>query len=348
MPPADNIDSRSSTVPLPRPNFSHLRHMTDHRGLWEHADHGNPRPEHGFCNDDNGRALVITSHEQSEDVAELAEIYLAYVLDSRGPGPTFRNRRDSAGNWIDDRGSDDSQGRALWGLGAMAAHAPRHWMEDEALEGFESCSGFESTHLRANAYAALGAAELIETGSGLQSAFELLDRTTAVIARAARSVIPWPETRLSYDNARIPQALIAAGVALGDERRTTVGIRLIEWLAAHETNGGWFSFTPVGGRPPGDHEARFDQQPIEAWAMADACHQTFSVTGDSRWCDLALRAGMWLFGANDSRTVMYVEHDGGTYDGLTATGVNLNQGAESTLAGLGTLQIAARLQGPPG
>ena len=347
MPPADKIDSRSSPVPLPRPNFSHLRHMTDDRGLWEHADHGSPRLEHGYCNDDNGRALVITSHERSEDVSDLAEIYLAYVLDSRGRDHTFRNRRDSAGNWIDDSGSDDSQGRALWGLGAMAARAPRHGMEDEALEGFESGSGFESPHLRANAYVALGAAELIETGKGTEPAFELLDRTTSFIAGAARSVIPWPETRLSYDNARIPQALIAAGVALEDERRTTIGMRLMEWLVAHETNGGHFSFTPVGGRSPGDREARFDQQPIETWAMADTCHRAFSVTGDSRWRDLALRAGMWLFGANDSRAVMYDEESGGTYDGLTPTGVNLNQGAESTLAGLGTLQIAASLQEAP-
>lgn len=345
MPPADKNFDSWSLVPLPRPNFSHLRHMTNDRGLWEHADHGMPRPEHGYCNDDNGRALVITSHEQSEDVAELAEIYLAYVLDSRGSDVTFRNRRDSAGRWADDIGSDDSHGRALWGLGAMAARSPRHWIEDQALEGFESGSGFQSPHLKANAYAALGAAELIERGKGRESAFELLDRSTALIARAAASVIPWPETRLTYDNGRIPQALMAAGVALGDERRTTVGIRLIEWLTAHETSRDRFSFTPVGGRSPGDREARFDQQPIEAWAMADACHQAFSITGDARWCDLALRAGMWLLGANDSKTVMYDDEGGGTYDGLTATGANLNQGAESTLAGLGALQIAAHIQG---
>lgn len=318
--------------------------MTDDRGLWEHADHGMPRPGHGFCNDDNGRALVITSHEQSEDVDDLASIYLRYVLDSRRPDLTFRNRRDSAGRWIDEIGSDDSQGRALWGLGAIAASAAGQWMEDEALDGFESCSVFESPHLRANAYAALGAAELIGSGKGRQSAFELLDRTSALIARQAGSVIPWPETRLSYDNGRIPQALIAAGVALGDERRTSVGMRLIEWLTSHETNGGHFSFTPVGGRSPGDREPGFDQQPIEAWSMADVCNQAYSVTGDYRWRALALRAGMWLLGANDARAVIYDEESGGTYDGLTATGVNLNQGAESTLAGLGILQIVAQIQ----
>ncbi len=317
--------------------------MTDDRGLWEHADLRVPRPEHGFCNDDNGRALVIMSHEEREDVAELAEVYLAFVLASRGADRRFRNRLDASGVWS-DLASDDSQGRALWGLGAMAARAPTRWMAEEALDGFESCSGFDSPHLRANAYAALGAAELVESGKGLQSAVELLDRTTALIARAAGSAIPWPETRLGYDNGRIPQALIAAGAALGDQRRASVGMRLIKWLAAHETNRGRFSFTPVGGRLPGDREPRFDQQPIEAWGMADACHRAFSLTGEYRWRTLALRAGRWLLGANDSMAVMYDERHGGTYDGLTATGVNLNQGAESTLAGLGVLQIAASLR----
>ncbi len=347
MPPDDPTVGGPSTLRLPQRNFAHLRDLTVNTGLWEHADHTVPRPEHGFCNDDNGRALVITSHEPNEDVADLAGTYLRYVLDSRRPDFTFRNRRDSAGTWIEDTGSDDSQGRVLWGLGAIAARPPRPWMEDLALEGFESCSVFESTHLRANAYAALGAAELIEHGKGIKSAFELLDRTTAFLFLATDSMSPWPETRLSYDNARIPQALIAAGVALGDERRTEVGIRLIEWLAGNETIGGQFSFTPVGGRPAGDREPRFDQQPIEAWAMADACQRALSATGDSRWGELALRACNWLLGKNDATVVMYNDQNGGTYDGMTANGVNLNQGAESTLAGLGILQIAAHIEGTP-
>jgi hypothetical protein len=330
---------------LPQPNFAHLRDMTEDQGLWEHANHTTPRREHGFCNDDNGRALVIVSHEQNEDVADLAGIYLRYVFDSHRPDQTFRNRRDSAGTWIDETGSDDSQGRVLWGLGAIAAQAPGQWMQELALEGFESCSVFETPHLKANAYAALGAAELFERGMAVQLAVDLLDRTTAFIFRATRSASSWPETRLSYDNARIPEALIAAGLALDDEPRTAVGVRLIEWLAAHETSGGQFSFTPVGGRSPGDRDRQFDQQPIEAWAMADVCQRALSATGDSHWQELALRAVKWLLGANDASAVMYDEQGGGTYDGLTATGVNLNQGAESTLAGLGILQVAAQILG---
>lgn len=329
---------------LPEPNFAHLRNMTEERGLWEHASYTLPRPEHGFCNDDNARALVITAHERTEDVAVLAGIYLRYVLGSRKGDGTFRNRRDAAGSWAETSGSDDSQGRAWWGLGAIAARAPKASMQESALEAFESCAVFESPHLRANAYAALGAAEVIELGTAVQPAVELLDRTTTAIVHATRSTIPWPETRLTYDNARIPDALLAAGHVLGDERRTAAGLRLLEWLSVNESSGDHFSFTPDTGRVPGVRGPEFDQQPIETWAMADACYRAFSTTGDPRWRQRALRAGWWLLGTNDSNAVMYDHETGATYDGLTAVGVNFNQGAESTLAGLGALQVAANLQ----
>ncbi len=338
------MEGHPSTRDPPLPNFAHLRRMTDRYGLWEHASYTEPRLEHGFCNDDNARALVITAHEPTEDVATLAGTYLRYVLDSRRPDGAFRNRRDGSGSWVEDIGSDDSQGRAWWGLGAIAAQAPEQWMQESALEAFDSCAAFESPHLRANAYAVLGAAEVIEREGGFQPALELLHRTTTAIVRATRSTIPWPETRLSYDNARIPDALLAAGQALGDERLTTVGMRLLEWFVVGETNEQHFSFTPVAGRTPGDRGPAYDQQPIEAWATADACYRAFTFTGDPHWRELALRAVRWLFGANDTSAVMYDDETGATYDGLTASGVNLNLGAESTLAGLGALQVAAKLR----
>ena len=329
---------------LPPPNFAHLRILTDEKGLWEHARYAVPRREHGFCNDDNARALVIVARENGNDLSDLATIYLRFVLDARKPDGHFHNRRLSNGSWNDDTGSDDSQGRAWWGLGATTRFGPEVWMRVAGLEEFDSCASFESPHLRANAYAALGAADVIERNPGCQPALDLLDRTSALIAGAARSAIPWPESRLTYDNPRIPEALIAAGSALGDKRRTDLGIRLLRWLIESESKGRQFSFTPVTGRTPGDREPAFDQQPIEAWAMADACYRASAVTRDRSWDRWALNSAAWLLGKNDSGSSMYEEHTGGTFDGLTPTGVNQNQGAESTLAGLGTLQIAVSLQ----
>ncbi len=329
---------------LPKPNYAHLREITEPNGLWEHADHSTPRREHGFCNDDNARALVITAHEETEDLTLLSGIYLRYVLDSRKADGTFRNRRDSTGKWVEEAGSDDSQGRAWWGLGAIAARAQDGWMLETSLEQFQNSAGFESPHLRANAYAALGAAE-VANSRDCQPALDLLDRTTTSIIRATRSAIPWPEARLTYDNARIPEALLAAGDLLGDDRRTAVGMRLLDWLVASESRDSHLSFTPVAGREIGDSGPAFDQQPLEAWAMADACHRAFVDSGDCTWHERALRAARWLLGSNDAGAVMYDEESGATYDGLIATGVNLNRGAESTLAGLGVLQVASKLRG---
>lgn len=341
----DHPSARDAGVP--RPTFSHLRRLTDEYGLWEHALHSTPRREHGFCTDDNARALVIVAREQIEDVADLLATYVRFVHAARKPDGTFHNRRDAAGTWVDDKGSDDSQGRAWWGLGAVARHAPEEWMRAAALEEFDSCATFQSSHVRANAYAALGAVELVTKRAAFHPAVELLDRTSTLITAAARSTIPWPQARLTYDNARIPEALIAAGVALGDERRKALGIRLLEWLTGNESRVDHFSFTPVGGRRPGDLDPGFDQQPLEAWAMADACYRAWSATGESVWRRRALQAGRWLLGRNDTGAVLYDIETGSTSDGLTPNGVNANQGAESTLAGIGALQVAAMCRRQP-
>ncbi len=337
---ADHPSWRGSA--LPPPNFAHLRSLTTEIGLWEHAEYTIPRPAHGYCNDDNGRALVIVARERGEELTDLADTYLRFVRDSRKPDGTFHNRRAADGSWSDEVGSDDSQGRAWWGLGALVRQASQDRMRIAALDEFATCGVFQSTHLRANAYAALGAAEVLVRVKDSGPAAEMLDRTSSVIATAARTAIPWPESRLTYDNARIPEALIAAGTGLGDERRISLGLRLLEWLVENESRGDRFSFTPVGGRVPGPFTSPgYDQQPLEAWAIADACLRAQSVSGDTKWNRVAIRAANWLFGWNDAGATMYHSPSGATHDGLAAGGVNANHGAESTLAGLGVLQAMA-------
>ncbi|CAN5899933.1 glycosyl transferase [soil metagenome] len=315
--------------------------LTDEKGVWEHAEFSQPRIEHGYCTDDNARALVVTSRQQpaSEDLAGLADTYLRFVLAARTSSGGFHNRRDASGEWADEIGSDDSQGRAWWGLGVVANRGPSATLRQDGLQAFGGCTSFESPHLRANAYAVLGAVEVLSADPHHHPAGELLEAAVGVIVAAARARIPWPELRLTYDNARIPEALLAAGAMLGETRMIAIGVRLLEWLTAVEANGDHFSFTPVGGWTPGEPRPGFDQQPIEAWAMADACHRAWVVTGRSVWRERAIDAAWWLLGHNDTRMVLFDEATGGTGDGLTAHGVNLNRGAESTLAGVGTLQI---------
>lgn len=346
---ASGHPSTRAHVSVPTPRFDHLRLLTDRAGLWEHAHYSTARVEHGFCTDDNARALVIVSRQSatSGGLADLAATYLGFVLEARTGTGGFHNRRAASGLWQDDEGSDDSQGRAWWGLGAAARAAPDGWMRRAGADAFATCTTFNSTHLRANAYAALGAAEMLAADPALDAARDLLERASGVIADAARGAIPWPEDRITYDNARLPDALLAAGTALGDPRLTSAGLRLLEWLTTVETIGNHFSFAPTGGWSIGEPRPAFDQQPIEAWAMADACHRAWVITGDAVWRVRTLRAATWLLGVNDTGMPLYDPDTGATFDGLEDGSVNQNRGAESTLAGIATLQVAATIGAIP-
>jgi hypothetical protein len=326
---------------LPAPRFEYLRLLTDRAGLWKRAQFSTPHREHGLCTDDNARALVVVSRQApvSGGLADLAATYLGFVLEARTESGAFRNRRAASGIWQDQVGSDDSQGRAWWGLGAAAHSASMSWMRRAGSDAFETCEIFDSIHVRANAYAALGAVEMLIADPGHRGARDLLERTSGVIAHAARSMIPWPEDRMTYDNARLPDALIAAGTVLGERRLVTVGLRLLEWLVTVETADRHFSFAPAGGWSIGEPRPGFDQQPIEAWAMADACHRAWVATDDAVWRVRALRAARWLMGANDAGIPLYDPDTGATSDGIQCESVNEHRGGESTLAGIATLQV---------
>lgn len=196
------------------------------------------------------------------------------------------------------------------------------------------------------AFAALGAAEVAEHDVRHVRARDLLaDAVTTIGPLSTEPDWPWPEPRLSYANAALPEALIAAGQILDRPDVLDDGLTLLRWLLARETVDGHLSPTPVGGAGPGDGPDRFDQQPIEIAAMADACARALAATGDDEWqrgIDLALG---WFAGNNDVGAVMWDVETNGGYDGLTPTGPNLNQGAESTLALISTMQYAPRLAG---
>jgi hypothetical protein len=149
---------------------------------------------------------------------------------------------------------------------------------------------------------------------------------------------PWPEPRLAYDNARLAEARIAAGVAFARPELLDDGLLLLEWLIGIERTGDHFSFAPTGGFGPGDPRPGFDQQPIEAGAMADACARAFLATGERRYAELAELAANWFFGLNDAGVALYDPITGGCCDGLEHAGRNENQGAESTLALISALQ----------
>jgi hypothetical protein len=310
-------------------------------GIWEHARFSHPRTEHGLCVDDNARALILLlgQPELSPELHDMAAIYMRFLEEAALPGGGFHNRRSADGAWVDVVGSDDSQGRAIWALGNAVGHAREPALQRSALDLYDR-QGFRQPSPRANAFAVLGAVELLSAFPDHPHARGQIVNWSSTIKPRQASYWPWPEARLAYDNARLPEALLAAGVALEDEPMMSEALRLLEWLVEIETHEGHFSFTPVGGWARGEVRPGFDQQPVEAKAMADACARAWLVTNNHIWLEMVDLAAQWFLGKNDLGIALYNPDTGGGYDGLTPTGANLNQGAESTIAALGTLQTA--------
>jgi len=330
----------------PVPVFDHLDHLSDERGLFEHAEHSTPRREHGYCVDDVARALVVVSREPnpSTTVTRLSRRYLDFVLAALDPSGMCHNRMGVDGSWRDDPALGDWWGRAVWGLGVAAASAETAGMRARALSGFRIAAQRRAPHVRSMAFAALGATALLVQRPDELAARELLaDTVTAIWTDECDAEWPWPESRLRYANGSLAEALISGGGALADDLVLHRGLDLLDFLLRVETRDGHLSVTPVGGRDRDHIGPAYDQQPIEVAALADACGTAFRVTLDTRWLIGIRLAWRWFVGDNDSATPMFDPDTGAGYDGLEPGGHNLNQGAESTLAMLSTAQQARRV-----
>jgi hypothetical protein len=323
------------------PAWRHVLTLSDSIGIFEHADHDAPRREEGYCTDDVARLLIAIVREPApgRELSELARVCLRFLADAQGVTGKTRNRRSADGRWHGRRGVEDCWGRSVWAFGTAAHLAADRGMRDGAMSSFGHAVGQRSPHRRAMAFAALGAAEALAADPRHSRARELLvDAVVAIGPIGTDPSWPWPEPRLAYANAAVAEALIAAGHALERGDVLADGLSLLEWLLDRQVVDGHLSVVPVEGAGPGDDVPRFDQQPIEVAALADACARAESLTGDVGWrrgVDLAID---WFDGINDLTAPMSDPVTGGGFDGLTPHGPNLNQGAESTLALITTLQ----------
>jgi hypothetical protein len=287
------------------------------------------------------RGLVVASRVPgpSPEVVGLAERYLAFLTHAQHADGSFHNRLGFDRTWADRPGLGDWWGRALWGLGTAAARSPVPWIRQEALFAFTRGVTRRSENPRAMAFAALGAAELLRTDPGNAPAAALLaDAATAVGRPDPDPSWPWPQNRLTYANAALAEVLIAAGDLLADPPTLADGLRMLTWLLDVQVSDGHLSVLPVAGWRRGGPRAHHDQQPIEVAALADACATAAAITEDHLWYDGVRRSVDWFLGDNDAGLAMWDPATGGGYDGLTPHGPNLNQGAESTLALIATLQ----------
>jgi len=329
-------------VTLPAPSFAHLLGLTDDTGLFEHARYLLPRRDRGYTTDDVARALIAVCR-QPDPEPELVRVSLTYAgfLDhARRPDGSFHNRLSFDRRFTDAVGSEDSQGRALWAVGTATRLASQPWLREASAEHLRHTSDLPWGSPRANAFATLGLVEALASDPGNPHIAGLLQGVARRLPRPSSGGWPWPEKRLAYCNARLPEALVAAGVALGDDSMLDDGLRLLAWLVEVETSGGHFSFTPIGGWEEGEPRPGFDQQPVEAAAMADAAARAWLVTGDREWAQRVVMAAEWLLGSNDGGTALYDSATGACHDGLTTHGVNSNAGAESTVSAILVLQQA--------
>jgi hypothetical protein len=324
--------------------------MSDRRGTFEHALLAEPRPEHGYCTDDMARVLVVATREPDAEgeVNGLAGVAVRFLNEAQAFSGACRNRMGNTGHWIDEPSTGDHWGRCIWGLGTAAAHSDVSLVGRLAVIQLERAAHARSKSPRAMAFAALGAAELLAVDPEHRAARKLItDYAASLAAPNGDPAWPWPEPRLTYANAVLAEAMIAAGVALDDMALRQRGLDLLGWLIEYETSDGHLSPTPVGGRGAEDARPGFDQQPIEVATLADACARAAVVDAGAIWPDAVRAAAAWFMGDNDAGQVMWDPETGGGYDGLHADGVNGNQGAESTLAVISTLQHAQRLSTVP-
>jgi hypothetical protein len=278
----------------------------------------------------------------------LARVAVQFLNDAQSFAGPCRNRMDRNGRWTDLPATEDAWGRCLWGLGTAAARSDVSLIRRLAVIQFQRSAVVRSPWPRAMAFAALGAAELLtaEPENGAARAL-LTDYAAGLAGPNGDAAWPWPEPRLTYANAVLPEAMIATGVALEDETLRQRGLELLAWLVDYETADGHLSPTPAGGRGSGDSRPGFDQQPIEISSIADACARAACVDPSPVWTDTVRAAADWFDGANDAGLAMWDPQTGAGFDGLHADRVNQNQGAESTLAVLSTLQHAQRLSTVP-
>jgi glycosyltransferase involved in cell wall biosynthesis len=345
---------------LPQINLKHLRSMTDDTGILQHAKFTVPNRDHGYCVDDNARALIVTTraydlNRTDASVADLSAIYLSFLHDAfSADAGRFRNFMTYERKWLEAVGSEDSHGRALWALGITAGWGRSSGQVALATELFNNALGALETFSdsRAIAFPVLGIQAYLRRNGDDQRVWELLqslgDRISSRFKEYATDDWNWHEETLTYDNGRLPQALMACGRATRNDDMVSLGIDVLKWLGHVQCNPADGGFAPVGNqgwfRKSGS-KAQFDQQPLEAAAMIDACIEAYQCTRDEEWVRLASTCFDWYLGKNDRQAKLYDHASGGCRDGLEKDGVNENQGAESTLSYILSLLALYNLRG---
>lgn len=334
---------------LPALNSDHMSRLTDGTGILQHAIFSVPNSAEGYTTDDNARALIVSTLMEASrgDLDEQFNLshstrYLAFLwLAFNTKTGRFRNFLGYDRRWLEDVGSDDSHGRALWSLGTVLGTSRDSGLRGAAGRLFEAAvpATLDFTSPRAWAFCILGMQAYLDWFPGDRAIQRmrntLADRLLDIYERSHSSSWRWFEKSLSYSNARLSQALILAGWRSDNQRMVEAGIDSLKWLIAEQHRDDQEMFVPIGSNGffiEGNEKARFDQQPVEACATVAACLEVYRLTEEEYWLEEAQRTFRWFLGNNDLRVPLYDAITGGCKDGLHPDRINENQGAESTLS----------------
>jgi glycosyltransferase involved in cell wall biosynthesis len=352
---------------LPELKLNHVNALTDDTGMLQHAIFTIPNRAEGYTTDDNARALIFTvllNQLGSEEAAMSAAAeaanpdwafrYLAFLEHAFNPTKKrFRNFLGYDRRWLEEQGSEDSHGRALWALGNVLGRSASPGLKGAAGRLFEYSlpAVVEFRSPRACAYAVLGIQEYLHSYPGDRDAqrvrLALAQRLLDMYESIHRAEWKWFENVVAYGNARLPQALLLVGSACGNKPMLTAGLDSLDWLMEKQRDLTSQHFVPIGSQGfyrQGGEQSRFDQQPVEAAGAVSACLQAYRVTHDHGWRSKAWSAFNWFLGDNDLQLPLYDSETGGCRDGLHPERANQNQGAESTLSFLMALLEMRSLQ----
>jgi glycosyltransferase involved in cell wall biosynthesis len=337
---------------LPEVNLNHLRALTDDTALYQHAVYNVPDRNHGYCTDDNARALIAAVMNwrlfKDESIYPLVHNYISFLYHAYNEKHgRMRNFMSFDRRWLEDIGSEDSHARTLWALGYTIAHPPSDEVLGLATRLLKETINepLKFTSPRAWAFAALGANYYLRRFGGDTRVREIMAELGEKLFNLFKKNVSddwyWCENILTYDNARLSQALIATGSYQEHDEMFVTGLKSLKWLIEVQTSpeGGHLSIVGnEGWYRKGGEKARFDQQTVDASALVDACYQAFVLTGENSWLKKMEWAFNWFFGSNDVHQPLYDFSSGACYDGLQPGGINRNQGAESVLSLLLALQ----------
>ena len=334
---------------LPSLNINHFLNMTDDTGILQHAIFSVPNTREGYTTDDNARALMVSNTlDQSalnadwKGYTKLSHRYLSFLWLAFHPDTgRFRNFLGYDRRWLEDVGSEDSHGRALWALGTVLGRSQDAGLRGAAGRLFEAAlpATLAFSSPRAWAFSILGMQAYLDWFPGdraVQGARNLLaNRLLSIYEQNCTVTWQWFEKSLSYSNARLSQALILAGEKSRNRKMITKGIESLEWLMTAQHQDDEDVFVPIGSDgffTEGKEKARFDQQPVEACATISACLEAYKLAHEKCWLNRARQVFRWFLGKNDLQVPLYDAETGGCRDGLHPDRVNENQGAESTLS----------------